>query len=78
MLDHLWHLTETGYYNRQGNFEKTMEAWENRAKAEPNNPEAHYTVATYYWDKANLRVNDIVESLLVHPALSGALADAAE
>ena len=27
---------------------------------------------------ANLRVNDIVESLLVHPALSGALADAAE
>jgi pyruvate/2-oxoglutarate dehydrogenase complex dihydrolipoamide dehydrogenase (E3) component len=27
---------------------------------------------------ANLRVNDIVESLLVHPALSGALAEAAE
>ena len=27
---------------------------------------------------ANLKVNDIVESLLVHPALSEALADAAE
>ena len=27
---------------------------------------------------ANLRVNDIVESLLVHPALSEALAEAAE
>jgi dihydrolipoamide dehydrogenase len=27
---------------------------------------------------ANLRVNDIFESLLVHPALAGALAEAAE
>ncbi|MBM3749877.1 MAG: tetratricopeptide repeat protein [Acidimicrobiia bacterium] len=41
-----------GYYNRQGNFEKTMEAWENRAKAEPNNPEAHHTIAHWLWEKA--------------------------
>ena len=41
-----------GYYNRQGEFEKTIEALEQRAAKEPNNPEAFYTIATYYWDKA--------------------------
>lgn len=31
-----------------------------RAELEPNNPEAHYTVATYYWDEAcrNARLTD--------------------
>lgn len=39
------------FYNRQGRFDKTIEALEARATAEPNNPEAHYTIATYLWDK---------------------------
>jgi hypothetical protein len=39
------------YYNRQGRFDKTIEALEARAAAEPNNPEAHYTIAVYLWDK---------------------------
>ncbi len=39
------------FYNRQGRFDKTIEALEARAAAEPNNPEAHYTIATYLWDK---------------------------
>jgi tetratricopeptide (TPR) repeat protein len=41
-----------GFYNRQGEFPKTMAALHDRAKQEPTNPEAHYTIATYYWDKA--------------------------
>ena len=28
-----------------------MEALNQRAAKEPNNPEAYYTIATYYWDK---------------------------
>lgn len=41
-----------GYYNRQGDFPKTIDALGQRVAIEPNNPEAHYTVSTYYWDKA--------------------------
>jgi tetratricopeptide (TPR) repeat protein len=41
-----------GFYNRQGDFTKTMAALHERTKHEPSNPEAHYTVATYYWEKA--------------------------
>ena len=41
------------YYNRQGQFDKTIESLEARAaQIEPNNPEAYYTISTYYWDKA--------------------------
>lgn len=50
--DPLGYSVLAGYYNRQGNFEKTMEAWENRAKAEPNNPEAHHTIAHWLWEKS--------------------------
>ena len=41
-----------GYYNRQGQFDKTIDALEERASKEPTNPEAFYTISTYYWDKA--------------------------
>jgi len=39
------------YYNRQGQFDKTMDALNQRAAQDPNNPEGYYTIATYYWDK---------------------------
>ena len=41
-----------GFYQRQGEFEKLMAAIQQRAEIEPKNPEAHYAVATYYWDEA--------------------------
>ena len=44
-------MTLAGYYNRQGQFDKTIEALEQRAKAEPNNPDAFQTIAAYYWDE---------------------------
>jgi len=44
-------MTLAGYYNRQGQFDKTIEALEQRAKAEPNNPDAYQTIAAYYWDE---------------------------
>jgi cytochrome c-type biogenesis protein CcmH/NrfG len=49
--DALGYSLLAGYYNRQGQFEKTIEAWKARAKAEPNNPEAHHMIAVYYYDK---------------------------
>ncbi len=41
-----------GFYNRQEEFDKTIDALTQRAVLEPNNPEAFYTISTYYWDKA--------------------------
>jgi tetratricopeptide (TPR) repeat protein len=46
------YMQVAGFYNRQGQFDKTIEALEQRAKREPNNPEAFYTISTFYWDKA--------------------------
>ena len=42
-----------GFYQRQGNFDKMIEAVQERTKQEPNNPEAFYTLATFYWEKAS-------------------------
>jgi tetratricopeptide (TPR) repeat protein len=39
------------FYNRQEDFERTMEAWVKRAELEPNNPEAFYTISAFYEQK---------------------------
>ena len=54
------YLQLAGYYSRQGNFEKTIESLNERIQTEPNNPEAYYTLSTYYWDEAyrDFRLND--------------------
>src|SRR6266567_2939761 len=44
---------KAGYYNRQGDFGKTIDALEKAATLEPNNPEGYHRVATFYWEKAN-------------------------
>src|SRR5436190_664204 len=44
---------KAGYYNRQGDFPKTIDALEKAAALEPNNPEGYHRVATFYWEKAN-------------------------
>ena len=40
------------HYNRRNEFGKTIESLEERVKVEPNNPEALFTISTYYWDRA--------------------------
>jgi tetratricopeptide (TPR) repeat protein len=40
------------FYNRQGKFNKTIDALEQRAAKEANNPEAWQTIAVYYQDEA--------------------------
>jgi tetratricopeptide (TPR) repeat protein len=46
------YVTLAGFYNRQtGQFPKTIEALEGRARVEPNNPEAWHTMAAYYADE---------------------------
>jgi TonB family protein len=40
------------FYNRQGKFEKTMDALEAAEKLDPADPAAPQIVATYYWEKA--------------------------
>jgi TonB family protein len=46
------YLQLAGYYNRRGEFDKTVAALTKRVQLEPANPEGPYTLATYYWDKA--------------------------
>jgi tetratricopeptide (TPR) repeat protein len=41
-----------GFYNRVGDFPKTMEALHKAADLEPDNPDAHQRVAVFYWEKA--------------------------
>jgi tetratricopeptide (TPR) repeat protein len=50
--DSLGYMQLAGFYNRQGQFGKTIATLEERASIEPTNPEAYYVIATYYWDKA--------------------------
>ena len=54
------YLQLAGFYNRNEDFEKTIDALRERAALEPDNPEAFYTIATYYWEKAfrDFRLND--------------------
>ena len=40
------------FYNRNELFDETIEALRERAALEPENPEAFYTISTYYWEKA--------------------------
>ena len=62
-----------GFYNRQGRFDKTIEALEARAAAEPNNPEAYYTIATYLWDKTfrDFRLKDAEKRAYLEKGVDG-------
>ena len=41
-----------GFYNRQGNFDKTMESLEAVEQLDPTDPTSPQIIATYYWEKA--------------------------
>ena len=47
------YLQLAGYYNRQGQFDKTIAALEQRAEKEPTNPEAYQMIAGYYYEETN-------------------------
>ena len=46
------YTTLSGFYNRQGDFEKTMQSLHQAADLKPNDPTGYQLVATYYWEKA--------------------------
>ena len=46
------YLQLAGFYNRAGDFDQTIDALRQRAAIEPDNPEAFYTISTFYWEKA--------------------------
>jgi len=45
-------LTLSGFYNRQGQFDKTMQTLEDAEQVDPTDPNGAQLVATYYWEKA--------------------------
>ena len=54
------YLQLAAFFNRQEMFEETIAALRSRAAIEPDNPEAYYTLATYFWEKAfrDFRLNE--------------------
>ena len=42
-----------GYYNRQGEFDKTMEAFNKAAELDPNNPQGYHLIGSFYQEKAS-------------------------
>ena len=65
--DPVVYLQLAGFYNRNEEFEKTIAALRERSALEPDNPEAFYTIATYYWRKAfrDFRLSDEEEGEFV-------------
>ena len=68
------YLQLAGFYNRNEEFDLTIEALRERAALEPENPEAPYTIATYYWEKAfrDFRLTDEEEEEYVMLGLTEA------
>lgn len=50
--DPIVYLQLAGFYDRADEFDLTIGALEQRAQIEPDNPEAFYTISTFYWEKA--------------------------
>jgi lipoprotein NlpI len=49
-----------GFYQRQGDFDKMIDAVQTRTEKDQKNPEAFYTLSTFYWEKASrdFKLND--------------------
>ena len=47
------YTTLSGFYNRQGDFDKTMETLNKAAELDPKNPQGYQLIATYYWEKVH-------------------------
>ena len=42
----------SAFYNRQGDFDKTIAALEDAAQLSPDDPQGYQLIATFYWEKA--------------------------
>ena len=51
--DPIVYTTMAGFYNAQGEFNKTMEALNKAAELDPKNPQGYQLLATYYWEKVH-------------------------
>ncbi|MDQ3169722.1 MAG: hypothetical protein M3Q55_06265 [Acidobacteriota bacterium] len=47
------HQILAGFFNRQGDFDKTLAAMAERARIDSNNPEAFHQMSVWYWEKVN-------------------------
>jgi len=65
------YLQLAGFYQRQGEFTKAIEALQQRAEKEPNNPEAYHMIAGYYWKETmnNGGLKDTIKSDYVQKGL---------
>ena len=45
-------LALSAFYNRQGDFDKTIAVLEDAAQLSPDDPKGYQLIATYYWEKA--------------------------
>src|SRR4029450_7186011 len=68
------YTTLAAFYDRQGEFDKVIDALNQRAQHEPNNPEAHHVIATYYWNEAykNFKLRDVDKMKYIQAGLSEA------
>jgi len=66
------YLTVAGYYNRQGEWEKLVENIRKNIQLDAQNPEAHYRLATYSWDKASrdFRLSDKEKMVIILDGLA--------
>ena len=72
--DPVVYLQLAGFYNRAGEFDLVIDALEQRAQIEPDNPEAYYTISTFYWEKAfrDFRITQELKSEYIGSGLEAA------
>jgi hypothetical protein len=66
------YLTGRGLLQPPGRFRQLIENIRKNIELEPNNPEAHYRLATYSWDKASrdFRLSDKEKAQIIADGLA--------
>jgi predicted Zn-dependent protease len=68
------YLQLAGFYSRWDEFAKTMQALQEWADRDPMDPATHYTIASYYWEKAyrDFRLREAEKSSYIELGLKAA------